>query len=258
MLRHSDMHVHLDQFADPGGTADAAAAAHTALLAVTTTPAGFRAADGLLAGRSNVRVAAGLHPWWLDGRCGEDDVRALEGIIGTRRFIGEIGLDFLEKHAARSTWGRQKEVFGRICAAASAAAAERRSPTVLSIHAVRASETVLDILSETGCLKRCICILHWFSDSSENLWRAIRAGCWFSVGARSLATGKGREYIKLIPHDRLLFETDMPWPGDAERGYAAIHGSLAQAESAAAAIIGADAVQKAQENAAFILGETDA
>ncbi|MDO5107689.1 MAG: TatD family hydrolase, partial [Coriobacteriaceae bacterium] len=78
-------------------------------------------------------------------------------------------------------------------------------------------------------------------------------GCWFSLGARSLATGKGREYIKLVPQDRLLFETDMPWPGDAERGYAAIAESLARAEEAAAGIIGEERVARAQENASLVL-----
>ena len=252
MPTHSDMHIHLDQFDDPIKTARDASDAGCVLLCATTTPEGFLSAKETLGSCENVRLAAGLHPWWLDGRCGEQDIELLEGLIPHTNFIGEIGLDFLEKHSKKETWSLQEEIFRRICTAAGECGGK-----VLTIHSVRASETVLDTLVETGCLSSCICILHWFSDSADLLWRAIRAGCWFSMGARSLATGKGREYIKLIPPDRLLFETDMPWPGDAERGYSAIAESLGRAEGAATAIIGAERVAQAQENAGTLFGRVD-
>ena len=248
VVTSADMHIHLDQFDDPVQTALDAERAGCAMLCATTTPQGYLGARKLLRDCGNVRVAAGLHPWWLDGRCDEQDVELLESLIKDERYIGEVGLDFLEKHAAKSTWERQAAVFRRICAVAG-----NTGNKVLTIHSVRSSATVLDILEETGCLSNCTCILHWFSDSADLMWRAIRAGVYFSVGARSLATGKGREYIKLIPRDRLLFETDMPWPGDAERGYAAIAESLARAQAQATEIIGLDRVLDACANAKRIL-----
>ena len=69
---------------------------------------------------------------------------------------------------------------------------------------------MLDVLEETKALNRCRAILHWFSGSSDQLHRAILAGCWFSFGEQSLKTGKGREYAKVYPKDRLLTETDLP------------------------------------------------
>ena len=249
-LLHADMHVHLDQFADPVATARDAAAAGCGIFCATTTPAGYLAARELLADEPNVRVGAGLHPWWIaDGRCGEDDIRALESLIPDARFVGEIGLDFLEKHAPESSWEAQTAALHRICAAAGAS-----GDKVLTIHSVRATETVLGILRDTGCLESCICILHWFGDSVDLLWDAIDAGCWFSFGERSLRSGKGREYIKLIPRYRLLFETDMPWPGDETRGFAAIEESLDRAETKASAIIGEKRVADTCENAAYLLG----
>ena len=249
-LAHADMHIHLDQFGSPVGVAAAAANDNCGLFCVTTTPKGFAVAKELLIDCPNVRVGAGLHPWWIaDGSCGEKDVKALESLVRGERFVGEIGLDFLEKHASKDSWEAQITAFQRICTAAGAVGGK-----VLTIHSVRATATVLSILAETGCLESCVCILHWFSDSTEQLWDAVNAGCFFSLGERSLRTGKGREYIKLIPADRLLFETDMPWPGDAPRGYAAISESLAQAESKAADIIGTGRVAQAAENAARILG----
>lgn len=249
-ITRADMHVHLDQFDDPAGVAHEAAADGCGLFCATTTPECYLSARDLLAGCANVRVGAGLHPWWIaDGRCGEKDIQALEGLIPGERFIGEVGLDFLEKHAPKSSWEAQMTAFLRICAAAGASGSK-----VLTIHSVRATATVLSILKETGCLESCTCILHWFSDSTDLLWDAINAGCYFSLGERSLRTGKGREYVKLIPRDRLLFETDMPWPGDSGRGYAAIAESLAAAEAKASAIIGPDRAAQTAENAARLLG----
>ena len=253
---HADMHIHLDQFADPIQVARDAAVANTGLYCVTTTPDGFKNAHRLLAEYPNVRVGIGLHPWWIaDGRCTEKDICAAERLIPETDYVGEIGLDFLEKHAPKSSWETQREAFSRICATAGATSdtAGVNNKKVLTIHSVRATATTLAILKETGCLERCICILHWFSDSTEFLWDAIHAGCYFSLGERSLRTGKGREYIKLIPPERLLFETDMPWPGDANRGYSAIAESLERAETQAGAIIGKERIQQAAYNATRLL-----
>ena len=246
----ADMHIHLDQFDDPAAVAHDAAKDGCALFCATTTPKGYLSARKELSAYSNVRVGVGLHPWWIaDGRCGKDDIRELEKLIPTERFVGEIGLDFLEKHASKSSWEAQMTAFARICATCGAIGGK-----VLTIHSVRATATTLAILAETGCLERCSCIFHWFSDSTEQLWQAIKAGCWFSLGERSLRTGKGREYVKLIPPDRLLFETDMPWPLDAARGYAAVKESLASAQERAAAIIGSERATMACENSANLLG----
>ena len=60
-----DMHCHLDFDADPRALADGLAACGTGALSATVTPAGFDRAARLLAPCPNVRVGAGLHPWWV-------------------------------------------------------------------------------------------------------------------------------------------------------------------------------------------------
>ena len=50
----------------------------------------------------------------------------------------------------------------------------------------------------------------WFSGASDDLHRAIKLGCFFSVGPRMLASRRGREYARQIPVSQLLLETDMP------------------------------------------------
>ena len=65
-------------------------------------------------------------------------------------------------------------------------------------------------MDRTGCTKTCRCVFHWFSGSTDALWQAIRMGCWFSVNEMQASTRRAREQLKLIPEERLLFETDLP------------------------------------------------
>lgn len=160
-----------------------------------------------------VRVGAGLHPWWvqtddpLRKGCGDSEAQLLQHLCYETRYIGEIGLDFGRK--TRDEVRRpQLDYFEHVCQAATDASRQTGVPRVLSIHAVRSASPVLDILQKTGAIHACHCIFHWFSGNTDELWRAIRAGCWFSLNTFGLATGKGREYAKLIPAQRLLTETD--------------------------------------------------
>ena len=106
---------------------------------------------------------------------------------------------------------------------------------LLSLHAVRSAETVLDVLERTGALTSCTCIFHWFSDTSAQLLRARRAGCFFSVNPMMASTGRGREYIKAIETERLLLEADAP----PEQGMAYSYGELRMQLQAAADAIAA-------------------
>lgn len=215
-----DAHCHLGWFADPVGVARRAGERDLGLLAVTVTPGEFARLHDELARTDNVMVAAGLHPWWV--RVASDADALVEILPGTR-FVGEIGLDGSRRYAG--SWDAQLEAFERICAAA-AASSDPAAPKVLSVHAVRSAGTVLDVLERTGAAATCRCVLHWFSGSCDELWRAVRLGCAFSLGEHSLATGRGREYARVLPADRLLCETDLP---ESE-------GSLADAGDVAASL----------------------
>ena len=84
---------------------------------------------------------------------------------------------------------------------------------MLSVHAVRAVDQVLDVLEHAsvfGGMTGNACIIHWFSGTSDQLTRARRAGCYFSVNPHMLDSKRGRAYAQAIPADRLLLETDEP------------------------------------------------
>ena len=205
-LAYFDMHCHLGFCEDATRAARALAAAGVGAFSNTVTPAEFAEQRVALAGAGNVRTGVGLHPWWI----GEYDVAAnwdrLYGLVARNRFIGEVGLDFSPRHSD----ARKAQLDVLACVAHACA---RTGDKVLSVHAVRAVDQVLDVLegaSVFGGLTGNACIIHWFSGTSDQLTRARRAGCYFSVNPRMLDSKRGRSYAQAIPVDRLLLETDEP------------------------------------------------
>lgn len=244
-----DMHCHLGFTPDPARTAADAAARGIGGLSCTVTPAEYEALTPQLATASSMRVALGAHPWWIaDGRIDEAQLATFCALAPDTRFIGEIGLDFAGARDTEESRAQQLAAFERILAACDEVATDSTAldafaasdettpsttlattatggtatsnkatvvpaaplPKLLSIHAVNAAGDVLDALQAAGTLVRHQVIFHWFSGSSDDLQRALRAGCFFSVGPRMLASRRGREYARQIPLNRLLLETDMP------------------------------------------------
>lgn len=208
-----DMHCHLGFTPDPAHAAADAAVRGIGGLSCTVTPAEYEALASRLATTPSMRAALGAHPWWIaDGRIGETQLATFCALASSTRFIGEIGLDFAGARDTQKSRVRQLEAFERILAACDEVAATPTAPLpkLLSIHAVNAAGDVLDVLEAAGTFTRHQVIFHWFSGSSNDLQRALRAGCFFSIGPRMLASRRGREYARQIPLDRLLLETDMP------------------------------------------------
>ena len=199
-----DLHCHLDFAEDPAELAAGLAERGVGCLSVTVTPEGYGRAADLLGACGNVRVGAGLHPWWVEaGPAGEDAAERAAANAAASRYVGEVGLDFGTAHA--STRDAQIAAFERIARACAAEGGK-----VLSIHAVKSAAKVLDVLERAGALAENACIFHWFSGTSDELQRAIRAGCRFSVGPHMLASKRGRAYAQAVPAKRLLLETDEP------------------------------------------------
>lgn len=211
--RLADVHCHIDFSSDPVGFARQAAADDILQLSSTVTPESYQRARKILDSRTFplMKVGVGLHPWWVktDEAQAEVQMRKVCAAIPDAPFVGEVGLDFSPRHGAAAE--QQKRVFRAIVQASVEAGGK-----VLSIHAVRSAGPVLDILERAGAFGSCRCVMHWFSGTSDQLTRARRLGCWFSVGERMLSTKRGRAYVRQMPADRLLLETDLPaQPGDS-------------------------------------------
>ena len=198
-----DLHCHLDFDPDVRVAAQELAELDMGAFSTTVTPEGYEWACELLEPFGNVRVGLGLHPWWIaDGRVGSQDGALFERLAKDERFIGEVGLDFGRDRA--ETRDAQVAAFERVARACAGGG------KVLSIHAVKAAGEALDVLERAGALVGNACIFHWFSGASDELQRAVRAGCFFSINPRMLASKRGRAYAQAVPAERLLLETDAP------------------------------------------------
>lgn len=205
-----DAHCHLDLMAHPDAVADEPTALGLVLFDCGVDPHDFARAEKRACGRSNIFAGIGLHPWWLaDGRCGNAEINLLCEVAAQERLIGEVGLDFSARFAGSEPL--QVQALDRLC---DALVQYPLAGRVISIHAVRSAETVLDVLGSHELLTPSpdspAIIFHWFSGTSNEFVRARNAGCYFSVNERMLATKRGREYARQIPLDRLLLETDAP------------------------------------------------
>ena len=238
-----DAHCHLDWEADPAAVARACGQRGVALACCTVTPPAFLAARGALAAAPNVVLGVGAHPWWVaDGRVGQADVDLAAELAAEVPLVGEVGLDFSPARSDAAGNQAQVRALARICGAAAVGAeGGTAGQRAISLHAVRSAGACLDVLEATGAAARCRCVMHWFSGSSDELGRALRLGCSFSVGERMLATRRGREYARQLPAARLLLETDLP--DGAGQGVGA-DGLLASLDRALTALAQARGVDK--------------
>lgn len=239
-LRHFDAHAHMSWYEDPAAAMRDCEAMGLGGICCTVDAEDYRGVAAVAGeavarvgdGTGAWRLAAGLHPWWVDPDGLEDALDATVELARRSAYVGEIGLDLGKKHA--HTADAQLRAFEAICAAAPDGA-------VLSIHSVAAAGAALDVLTRTGAVSRCRCVFHWFSGTSAELDRARNAGCWFSLGERSLATRRGREYARQAPADRLLTETDLPAAPGSPVDAAAHLASITRAVEGIAQARGADA-----------------
>ena len=227
--RFFDTHCHLDLMLSPDAAASESAALGLGLFDCGVDPRDFAAAKKRASRYPNIIAGAGLHPWWLaDGRCGPAEVNLLCEVADQERYIGEVGLDFSARFAGSEPL--QIQALDRLC---DALVQYPLAGRVISIHAVRSAGTVLDALESYGLLTPSpnspAIIFHWFSGTSNEFVHARNAGCYFSVNERMLASKRGREYVRQIPLDRLLLETDAPVEANTETSARQLADSLARA-----------------------------
>lgn len=152
-------------------------------------------------------LGLGFHPWWIENR--EQVERELEFFhtyLPSTFFIGEIGLDFSPKRLEKASKELQIETFSSILDQLNRSKEERY---ILSIHAVRSTSQVLDLLEEKDQGK-FLPIFHRFSGTSQELDRLIKNEAYLSIHPTIFSSKKGRAYVKQVPQDRILLESDLP------------------------------------------------
>ena len=252
-LTYFDAHVHANLMDSPLNVARSSHDAGLGFFACGVTPHDYLELAPQLT-QDNIRVGLGAHPWYIsDGRISEKDRELLLELMEQTPYVGEIGLDFSSRYCVDGLQDLQVKAFTKICERA-AELSRNDQPRMLSMHTVRSVDAVLDILEQTGAAQSCVPIIHWFSGSSDELQRAIKLGCWFSVGEMSLKTKRGREYAKVYPKDKLLTETDLPSSDHTDIRASDIVDSLKRALSGLSEARGYSVQSEVMANAAGVFG----
>jgi TatD DNase family protein len=214
-----DFHCHLDLYPDPHSVSDECEQRSMYVLSVTTTPSAWKGTSALASGKKRIRTALGLHPQLAHER--KSELPFFDSMLMQTRYVGEIGLDGAPEFHMH--WKDQVGVLEHILTRCSAAGGR-----ILSIHSRRAATAVLDKLEEHRTAG--IPVLHWFSGTRRELERAIRIGCWFSIGPAMLSRENGRMLAGLMPKERILTESDGP--------FAQIAGTAVKPWDVASALLG--------------------
>lgn len=197
-----DFHCHLDLYPDFDAAVEAADKSGVYTLAVTTTPKAWPRNRDLTKHTKRVRAALGLHPQLVSERFDELDL--WDSYLHETRYVGEVGLDAGPRFYR--SFELQKKVFEHVLRRCADAGSK-----VLTVHSVRATAQVLDMVEAYLPQARGQVVLHWFTGTKAEARRAIMLGCYFSINAEMLKTDKGRTLVQSLPHDRLLTETDGPF-----------------------------------------------
>ena len=195
-----DFHCHLDLIRDPFRAVKRFIDKEIYMLSVTTIPSAWKISCRLEYGSKFVKTALGLHPQVAHER--HNELELFDSLLSKTRYVGEIGLDCTPEFIF--SIDIQKKVFGHILKSCSNAGGK-----ILSIHSLRSSKLVLEMISENSDCG--VPVLHWFSGSNSELRRAVSMGCWFSVGPPMTRSNRGKEIVRQIPGDRILTETDAPF-----------------------------------------------
>jgi len=208
-MRLVDFHCHLDLYPDHVGAIEECERAGIYTLAVTTTPRAWPRNRDLTRTTQFVRPALGLHPQ-LVGNGGEDEVALWEQYLPEARYVGEVGLDGSSQY--RGSLNEQKRVFRTVLTRCS-----ELGGRVLTVHSVRSTGAVLDLVEECLPRERGTVVLHWFVGSDRDVSRAVRLGCYFSVNAAMEKSQRGRRLLEYLPLEKTLTETDGPFTGMGDR-----------------------------------------
>lgn len=195
-----DFHCHLDLYPDAKHMYLEVLQRTEFVWLVTTSPRAYAATSRGLAATPKLFISPGLHPEVADKKYGE--LEMLLSQMETCGGVGEIGLDGSARY--RQHFELQTHIFKSVvenCV--------RLGGRVLSIHSRAAAEEVLDILDANRGFGTAV--LHWFTDSPSLLRRAAASGCWFSVGPAMMESANGRKLAALMPHDRVVSESDGPF-----------------------------------------------
>lgn len=191
-----DTHFHLDLQKDRVAAIREIEENRIYTIAVTNLPDLYRKGLSEVVSKY-IRLALGFHPELV--HLYKNQIPVMWNLLPETRYIGEVGLDFVDKTYENEQVAFFSELVERC---------RYDSTKIITIHSRKAVSKVLDMLGENYRFKA---ILHWFTGSKDELIVAIERGCYISVNAAMASSKKFLGLLPIIPSNRLLLETDSPF-----------------------------------------------
>ncbi|ALX50600.1 DNAase [Lentibacillus amyloliquefaciens] len=207
-----DAHIHLDMYKPDerfGILRDMEANDVDALIAVSNHLASAQETIRLAHADNRVKPAFGFHPEQplpTDEEVG-DLLAMIERDSDRVVAVGEVGLPYYLRREGEMT-SREREAYVHVLEAFIRNAAELNKPVAL--HAIYDdAPEVIDLLEKHSLSKAHF---HWFKGDSKTMQRMMRNGYFISVTPDILYEAETRELVRQFPLDKIMVETDGPWP----------------------------------------------
>lgn len=171
----------------------------TRMICVGTSELSSRQAIDFAEIRDNCFASIGVHPH--DTKDGWDEITRLAGTSEKIVAVGEIGLDYFYTHSPR-------EVQIEALKAQIEVALKHNLPIIF--HVRDAFDDFWPIFDSYSGIRG---VLHSFTDSKENMQKAVERGLYIGVNGISTFTKDEtqKNMFDAIPLGHLLFETDAPF-----------------------------------------------
>ena len=201
-----DTHCHLtdDKFADDldAVLSRARAVGVTGMVSIASDARDARSAHALAAAHDDVWCTAGIHPH-AAGAATEMDRAAVVELIREPRVValGETGLDYYYDNAPRAV---QQDLFAWHLEQSA------RTGKPVIVHSREAEEDTAALMRAAP--QGATGVLHCFAAGQLLLDTALQLDWYVSFGGLiTFRTWSGADYLRAVPADRLLMETDSPY-----------------------------------------------
>jgi TatD DNase family protein len=171
----------------------------TQMICVGTSETSSKQAIEFAAKHEEAFVAIGVHPH--DTKDGYSAIATLAGTSEKIVAVGEIGLDYFYTHSPRET---------QIAALKEQIEVALKHDLPIIFHVREAFDDFWPIFDSYEGIRG---VLHSFTDSQENMEKAIAKGLYIGVNGISTFTKDEAQkaMYDAIPLDKILFETDAPF-----------------------------------------------
>ncbi|WP_154826210.1 TatD family hydrolase [Clostridium butyricum] len=197
MSKLIDTHFHLDHYRNHPDVFKTINKMEQYTLCVTNSPGVFLSCKNMYPETKYIKFALGAHPCEINKT---SIIKEFEYCIEKSKYIGEIGLDFSKKY--EETKALQIEVFNEIIKLGV------KYNKLMSIHSKKSEDKLIEILQK---YKPNRCIIHWFNGSKDQFNELIKLGCYFSVNYNMIGEFGNSDYLKNIPKNKILIESDGPY-----------------------------------------------